>query len=67
LERKRGMLDEKHVDLVVYNDVSRVDIGFDARENEVVLVTREGERQVPKASKAAIAAAILDEVERLQA
>jgi phosphopantothenoylcysteine decarboxylase/phosphopantothenate--cysteine ligase len=67
LERKRRMLDEKNVDLVVYNDVSRADIGFDAADNEVVLVTRDGERRVPKASKAAIAAAILDEAEKLLA
>jgi phosphopantothenoylcysteine decarboxylase/phosphopantothenate--cysteine ligase len=65
LERKRRMLDEKNVDLVVYNDVSRSDIGFDATENEVVLVTHETELQVAKASKAAIATAILDEAERL--
>jgi phosphopantothenoylcysteine decarboxylase/phosphopantothenate--cysteine ligase len=65
LERKRRMLDEKNVDLVVYNDVSRSDIGFDAAENEVVLVTREGERRVPKASKRQIAAAILDAAEAL--
>ena len=32
-----AMLDEKNADLVVYNDVSRADIGFDATENEVVL------------------------------
>jgi phosphopantothenoylcysteine decarboxylase/phosphopantothenate--cysteine ligase len=64
LERKRGMLDSKHADLVVYNDVSRSDIGFDAAENEVVLVTRESERRVPRASKRAIAAAILDEAEK---
>ena len=30
LERKRQMLDDKNVDLVVYNDVGRADIGFDA-------------------------------------
>jgi phosphopantothenoylcysteine decarboxylase/phosphopantothenate--cysteine ligase len=65
LARKRGMLEEKNVDLVVYNDVSRPDIGFDAPENEVVLVRRGGERRVPKASKAAVAAAILDEAEQL--
>jgi phosphopantothenoylcysteine synthetase/decarboxylase len=59
------MLEEKSVDLVVFNDVSRGDIGFDAVENEVVLVTRDGERVVSKASKAAIAAAVLDEAERL--
>ena len=65
LERKRRMLDEKGVDVVVYNDVSRTDIGFDAAENEVVLVTRAGERRVPKASKQLIAAAILDAAEEL--
>ena len=67
LERKRRLLEEKHADLVVYNDVARADVGFDAAENEVVLVTRDGERRVEKAPKAAIAAAILDEAERLLA
>ena len=65
LERKRRMLAEKHLDLVVFNDVSRPDIAFDAPENEVVLVSAEGERIVPKAPKERIAAEILDEVERL--
>jgi len=64
LERKRRMLETKNADLVVYNDVSRTDIGFDSDDNEVVLVTRDGERRVPKAAKAQIAAAILDEAER---
>jgi len=65
LERKRRMLDGKNADLVVYNDVSRADIGFDAPDNEVVLVTADGERRVPKTSKREIAAVILDEVESL--
>jgi phosphopantothenoylcysteine decarboxylase/phosphopantothenate--cysteine ligase len=65
LERKRRMLDDKHADLVVFNDVSRSDIGFDAAENEVVLIGRDGERRVPKAAKGAIAAAILDAAEEL--
>ena len=65
LERKRAMLDSKNADLVVYNDVGRADIGFDGEENEVVLVTRTGDRHVAKAPKPAIAAAVLDEVERL--
>jgi phosphopantothenoylcysteine synthetase/decarboxylase len=59
------MLTDKNVDLVVYNDVSRDDIGFDSADNEVVLVARDGERIVPKAPKAEIAREILDEVERL--
>ena len=65
LDRKRQMLADKDVDLVVFNDVGREDIGFDSPDNEVVLVGRNGERRVGKASKAAIAAAILDEVEAL--
>jgi phosphopantothenoylcysteine decarboxylase / phosphopantothenate---cysteine ligase len=65
LERARGKLRAKGVDLVVYNDVSRDDVGFDAVENEVVLVTETGERQVERAPKQEIAAEIFDEVERL--
>jgi phosphopantothenoylcysteine decarboxylase/phosphopantothenate--cysteine ligase len=65
LERKRAMLETKNADLVVFNDVGRPDIGFDTTENEVVLLTRDGERTVPKGSKTKVAAAILDEVERL--
>jgi phosphopantothenoylcysteine decarboxylase/phosphopantothenate--cysteine ligase len=65
LERKRGMLETKNADLVVFNDVGRADIGFDAPENEVVLIARDGERAIARASKQKVAAAILDEVERL--
>jgi phosphopantothenoylcysteine decarboxylase/phosphopantothenate--cysteine ligase len=65
LERKRKMLDDKHLDLVVFNDVSRADIGFDSPENEVVLVSAAGERTVSKAPKERIAVEVLDEVERL--
>jgi phosphopantothenoylcysteine decarboxylase/phosphopantothenate--cysteine ligase len=65
LERKRRMLTDKKLDLVVYNDVSVPGIGFDALENEVTLVTRAGERQLARASKDEIAAGIVDEVERL--
>jgi phosphopantothenoylcysteine decarboxylase/phosphopantothenate--cysteine ligase len=67
LERKRKLLTDKNADLVVYNDVGRDDIGFDSDENEVTLISRNGERQVPHAPKSVIAAAILDEVERLLA
>jgi phosphopantothenoylcysteine decarboxylase/phosphopantothenate--cysteine ligase len=62
LERAREKLANKRADLIVFNDVSRDDIGFDARENEVVLVSAGGERRIEKAAKERIAAAILDEV-----
>src|SRR5438094_2126718 len=65
LERKRRLLTDKNADLVVFNDVGRTGIGFDSPDNQVTLITRDGETQLPKAPKALVAAAILDEVERL--
>jgi phosphopantothenoylcysteine decarboxylase/phosphopantothenate--cysteine ligase len=65
LSRAREKLNRKRVDLVVYNDVARDDIGFDSDENEVVLVTASGERRVGKASKDRIAATIVDTAEEL--
>ncbi len=52
LERKRRMLEDKRADLVVYNDVSREDIGFDAADNEVVLVTRRRRPPHPQGEQA---------------
>jgi phosphopantothenoylcysteine decarboxylase/phosphopantothenate--cysteine ligase len=65
LARAREKLNRKRVDLVVYNDVAREDIGFDSADNEVVLVTASGERRVGKASKDRIAATIVDTAEEL--
>jgi len=65
LARAREKLEQKRVDLMVYNDVSRSDIGFDAGDNEVVLITATGERRVAKAPKDQIAAAIVDAAEEL--
>jgi phosphopantothenoylcysteine decarboxylase/phosphopantothenate--cysteine ligase len=65
LERARKKRVGKGADLFVLNDVSRTDIGFDAYENEVTLVSSAGERTLPKAPKDEIAVAILDEVEAL--
>jgi phosphopantothenoylcysteine decarboxylase/phosphopantothenate--cysteine ligase len=67
VDRARGKREAKNADLVVLNDVSRADIGFDAAENEVVLVLAGAERRVAKAPKGVVASAVLDEVERLLA
>ena len=66
-ERAREKLRRKGLDAVVVNDISRGDIGFDVDHNEVTVLTASGERRVERASKPAVAAAILDEVERLRA
>jgi phosphopantothenoylcysteine decarboxylase / phosphopantothenate---cysteine ligase len=65
LERAREKRERKNCDLLVYNDISRTDIGFDAPDNEVVLLGRSEDRTIGKAPKEAIAAAILDEAATL--
>jgi phosphopantothenoylcysteine decarboxylase/phosphopantothenate--cysteine ligase len=58
----REKLERKGVDAIVVNDVSTPGIAFDSPENEVTVVTADGESHVPRASKAEVAAAILDAV-----
>lgn len=63
----RAKLGRKRLDAVVVNDVGAPGIGFESPENEVTIVTRDGERHVARAPKGEIAEAVLDEVERLRA
>lgn len=59
----RAKLQAKGIDLLVANDVSRRDIGFDAEDNEVLLIDRwGGSRPLPRMPKSAVADAILDEI-----
>ena len=55
----------KHADLIIANDVSRTDAGFDVDTNEVTIVGPDGAESIPLQSKARIAAEILDRVEQL--
>jgi len=64
--RARAKLERKGLDAIVVNDVSDASIGFDAEVNEVTIVERDGELLVPRATKAAVADAILDRVEALR-
>jgi phosphopantothenoylcysteine decarboxylase/phosphopantothenate--cysteine ligase len=66
IERARGKLERKGLDAIVFNDVSRAEIGFDSEVNEVTIVGRDGEQHVPLARKEEIADAILDRVEALR-
>ncbi len=66
LERARGKLERKGLDAVVLNDISDPSIGFDAPDNEVVIITAAGEQPVPRGSKHSVAAAILDRVTELR-
>jgi phosphopantothenoylcysteine decarboxylase / phosphopantothenate---cysteine ligase len=66
IERARVKLERKAVDAIVFNDVSRPDIGFDSDQNEVTIVERTGEHQVALAPKRQVAEAILDHVDALR-
>jgi len=64
----RDKLEAKGIDLLVANDVSRRDIGFDAEDNEVLLIDRwGGGRPLPRLPKTAVADAIFDEILALRA
>jgi phosphopantothenoylcysteine decarboxylase/phosphopantothenate--cysteine ligase len=66
-EHAQAKLIKKGVDLIVANDVSRSDIGFDAAENEVVLLDRwGGVVALPRRSKVEVADLILDRVQELR-
>jgi phosphopantothenoylcysteine decarboxylase/phosphopantothenate--cysteine ligase len=68
VEHARAKLESKRIDLLVANDVSQVGIGFDADENEVMLLDRwGGARGLPRMSKAEVADAILSHVVALRA
>jgi len=56
---------EKGVDLMVANDVSRSDAGFEVDSNEVTLVSADGEETLPLQPKSAIAAQVIQRVEAL--
>ena len=63
----REKLTQKGVDLIVANDVSRSDAGFDVDTNAVTLITAGGAEDVPLQAKSAVAAKILDRVEQFLA
>jgi phosphopantothenoylcysteine decarboxylase/phosphopantothenate--cysteine ligase len=66
VERARAKLERKGLHAVVVNDISRDDIGFDAGDNEVTIVTASGQHELAKAPKSDIARAIVDLVEEMR-
>jgi phosphopantothenoylcysteine decarboxylase/phosphopantothenate--cysteine ligase len=63
--RGRRKLEAKGADLIVVNDVDRRDVGFDADDNEVLILGRDGSgihEEVSRRSKREVAERILDAV-----
>ena len=65
VSRAREKRARKKADLIVANDVSRSDRGFDADTNAVTIVGEDGDQDVPLLSKDRVASVILDRVEEL--
>ena len=60
IKNAREKLVSKNLDLIIANDVSKTDIGFDSEENEVTLITSEDDYFISKDSKKAISKKIID-------
>jgi phosphopantothenoylcysteine decarboxylase/phosphopantothenate--cysteine ligase len=58
----RDKLERKGLDAVVVNDIGAPGIGFDATDNEVTIVTPDGDRHVSRSAKSTVAGAVLDTV-----
>jgi phosphopantothenoylcysteine decarboxylase/phosphopantothenate--cysteine ligase len=65
VEHARDKLRRKNADLIVANDVTRPDSGFEVETNVATLVGPEGDESLPLQSKTSLAAVILDRAQRL--
>ncbi|MGD8567270.1 MAG: bifunctional phosphopantothenoylcysteine decarboxylase/phosphopantothenate--cysteine ligase CoaBC [Gammaproteobacteria bacterium] len=55
-------LNQKSLNMMVANDVSRQDIGFDSEDNEVTVYWQGGEQSLPKTSKAKLARQLIQQI-----
>ena len=63
--RGREKLVRKGADLIVANDISRNDGGFESDMNAATILSAEGDEPFPLGPKAALAAIILDRAEAI--
>ncbi|MDX2040282.1 MAG: bifunctional phosphopantothenoylcysteine decarboxylase/phosphopantothenate--cysteine ligase CoaBC [Acidobacteriota bacterium] len=67
LEYADKKLHEKGLDLIVANDISRADAGFDVETNAATILKRDGSRvELPLQSKRQLADRVLDEILKLR-
>jgi phosphopantothenoylcysteine decarboxylase/phosphopantothenate--cysteine ligase len=65
LENARAKCLKKRCDLIIANDISRSDIGFDSPENEVTLVYPDNSKTLPQESKEHLAFHLIEIIEDL--
>lgn len=65
IERARTKLREKNLDMIVFNDISRTDIGLESMENEIIIMAPSRKDVfVSKTTKLDCADRILDEIKK---
>ena len=62
LEYAKSKLERKNLDMIIANDVSRSDIGFNSDENAVTVITHTGSETLPQTSKRKLASLLIDEI-----
>ena len=60
IENAEKKLKNKKLDLIVANDVSDKEIGFDSDQNEVTLITHKGKELIQRQNKKKISKKIID-------
>jgi phosphopantothenoylcysteine decarboxylase/phosphopantothenate--cysteine ligase len=60
----REKLHKKNLDLIIANDVSNTEIGFNSDNNAVTLIAAKGEETLPMASKQQLARSLVDAIAR---
>jgi phosphopantothenoylcysteine decarboxylase/phosphopantothenate--cysteine ligase len=63
--RARQKLSSKQVDLIVANDISRADAGFDVETNAAILISADGDVDTSVQPKTALASIIVDRIEQM--
>ncbi len=66
LEEGKRKLAKKNLDLVVVNDISSKDAGFEVDFNKVILISKEDEKPLPHTTKQQVAHLILDKILQLK-
>jgi phosphopantothenoylcysteine decarboxylase / phosphopantothenate---cysteine ligase len=67
IENAKRKLQEKNIDMIVFNDVLEEGAGFDVDTNKVVLIDKNREVELPLLDKNSVADAILDRMVEIRA
>ena len=59
LSYARGKLKKKNLDMIIANDVSNKDIGFNSDDNAIIIIDKDQEKEFPQASKYQLAQNII--------